>query len=332
MSGTRLGGLSGLVLRGERLVPGSVRVRDGAFDTAGRGAASLRALPEGWALLPGMVDVQVNGFAGAEVGEDPDQLAAVAGALPAAGVSAFCPTLVSRSRAGYARAEAAFRAVRWPVAGARPLGVHLEGPFLARTRAGAHHEGRLRDPDPTAVDDLAARFRPRIVTLAPELPGALDAIRRLARRGVSVACGHTEAGHEQGRAAIGAGARLLTHALNAMRGIESRQPSALVAFLGDRRTHVSLIGDGAHVAPAVAALVARLAGPRLVLVSDATAACGAPPGRYPLGERVVRWDGVRALAGEGDGVLAGGVAPLWRGVRTLVEAGIPVGAALTAAC
>ena len=125
------------------------------------------------------------------------------------------------------------------------------------------------------MDALAARFRPRIVTLAPELPGALGAIRRLARSGAAVACGHTDAGLEEGRAAIEAGARLLTHALNPMRGIEPRAPSALVAFLGDRRAHVSLIGDG---------------------------------------------------------VLAGGAAPLWQGVRTLVDAGIPLGAALAAAC
>jgi N-acetylglucosamine-6-phosphate deacetylase len=331
VSGARSGGLSGLVLRGGRLAAGRVWVRGGVIDADGQGA-SLRALPEGWSVLPGMVDIQVNGFAGAEVGDDPDQLAAVARALPAAGVTAFCPTLVSRSGAGYARVEAALRAVRWPAAGARPLGVHLEGPFLARARAGAHHEDRLRDPDPAAVDDLAARFRPRIVTLAPELPGALAAIRTLARRRAVVACGHTEAGLEVGRAAIGAGARLLTHALNAMRGIEHRAPSALVAFLGDRRAHLSLIGDGVHVAPAVAALVARLAGPRLLLVSDATAACGAPPGRYRLGERAVHWDGARALAGGGDGVLAGGATPVWQGVRTLVDAGIPVGAALGAAC
>ena len=286
------------------------------------------ALPEGWTLAPGLVDLQVNGFAGAEVGDDPDQLAAVARGLARAGVVAFCPTLVSRSPAAYRRAAAALTAAPWPADGARPLGAHLEGPFLAPTRAGAHDPAQLRAPAPEALDALLAAFRPALVTLAPELPGALAAVRRLARAGVVPACGHTDADHATGVAAIRAGARLLTHAFNAMGGIAAREPSALVAFLGHRRAGIGLIGDGVHVAPEVAALVARLAGPRLVLVSDATAAAGAPPGEYRLAGLRIRSDGARATAG---GRLAGGAAPLWHGLRTLTEAGVPRAAALRAA-
>jgi N-acetylglucosamine-6-phosphate deacetylase len=321
-------GLEGLVLAGGRLAPGTVGVRDGAIAATPGRRRRLR-LPEGWIVAPGLVDLQVNGFAGAEVGDDPEALAAVAAALPAAGVTAFCPTLVSRSAAAERRAAAALRAARWPGAGARPLGVHLEGPFLAPTRAGAHARGALRRPDPADVDRLLARFAPAIVTLAPELPGALEAIRRIARCGAVAAVGHTEAGAERGRAAIDAGARLLTHALNAMRGIEHRRPSALVAFLADRRARVSLIGDGEHVAPDVAALVARAAGRRLVLVSDAVAAAGAPPGRYRLASRSIVSDGRRAVMAGGR--LAGGVRGLDAGPRTLVSAGVGTAAALAAA-
>jgi N-acetylglucosamine-6-phosphate deacetylase len=253
----------------------------------------------------------------------------VAAALPAAGVTAFCPTLVSRGGAGYRRAAAALRAAPWSPAGARALGVHLEGPFLAPTRAGAHSGAALRPPDPAELERLLARFAPAIVTLAPELPGALEAIARIARAGAVAAVGHTEADAERGRAAIDAGARLLTHALNAMRGIERREPSALLAFLADPRARVSLIGDGDHVAPEVAALVARAAGRRLVLVSDAVAAAAAPPGRYRLASRTIVSDGRRATVAGGR--LAGGVRGLDAGVRTLVSAGIGAAAALRAA-
>jgi N-acetylglucosamine-6-phosphate deacetylase len=320
-------GLEGLVLRGGRLAPGAVGVREGVVAAPPR-RGRVR-LPEGWTVAPGLVDLQVNGFAGAEVGDDPEALAAVAAALPRAGVTAFCPTLVSRGDRAYRRAAAALRAAAWPAAGARPLGLHLEGPFLAPSRAGAHAPGALRRPEPGAVDRLLEAFRPAIVTLAPELPGAVEAVRRIARAGAIPAVGHTEADAEQGRAAIGAGARLLTHALNAMRGIERRDPSALVAFLADRRARVSLIGDGEHVAPEVAALVARAAGARLVLVSDAVAAAGAPPGRYRLASRTIASDGRRAtLAG---GRLAGAVRGLDAGPRTLAGAGVPRAAALAAA-
>lgn len=319
--------LEGLVLRGRRLVAGSVAVRDGSVAaTAGRG--SRRRLPAGWCVAPGLVDLQVNGFAGAEVGDDPEALAAVSRALPAAGVTAFCPTLITRSAAAYRRAASALERVEWPAGGARPLGVHLEGPFLAASRAGVHPWSLFTAPTPERVDRLLGAFAPAIVTVAPELPGALAAIRRLRRRGVLVACGHTDADHATGLAALRAGAGMLTHALNAMRGIESRSPSALVAFLGHRRAAVALVGDGVHVAPPVAALLARLAGRRLVLVSDATAAAGAPPGVYRLAGRRLRSDGRRATAG---GRLAGSVAPLWQGPPTLVGAGVPPGPALAAA-
>jgi N-acetylglucosamine-6-phosphate deacetylase len=274
------------------------------------------------------VDVQVNGYAGADLGADADGWAHVARALAAEGVTAFCPTLVTRSDRGYARAARTLASARWPRNGARNAGVHLEGPFLAPARPGAHPPGAIRDPTPEAVDRLLAAFAPRIVTLAPERPGAVAAIRRMSRRGVVVAAGHTEADARQAAAAIAAGARLLTHALNAMRAISSRDPSALVAFLADRRTRVSLIADGVHVAPEVAALLARIAGPRLLLISDAVSAAGAPPGRYRLGDRAIRSDGARSTAG---GRLAGSTTPLWAGPGVLVEAGLRRNAALAAA-
>lgn len=290
--------------------------------------ALLRRLPAGWIVAPGLVDLQVNGFAGAEVGDDPDQIAAVARTLPSAGVTAFCPTLVTRSGAAYARAARALASTPWPVAGARSLGVHLEGPFLNPAREGAHSAGRMRLPDPDTLERLTALFRPHIVTLAPDVRGALDAVAWLAAKGVVVGCGHTDADVDRTRAAIDAGARLLTHAFNAMPGITAREPGPVGAFLAHPEARVSLIADGVHVSPELCALVARIAGRRLILVSDATAATAATAGRYPLGERTITSDGDLATIG---GRLAGGTAPLWQGVANLVAWGVPLGAALAAA-
>lgn len=290
--------------------------------------ALARRGPDDWIVAPGLVDLQVNGFAGAEVGDDPDQIAAVARALPAAGVTAWCPTLVTRSEAGYVRAARALAATPWPEVGARPLGVHLEGPFLNPRRAGAHPAGRMRDPTATAVERLATLFAPRIVTLAPECAEAVDAISWLVRRGVTVACGHTEATAAETRTAIDAGVSLLTHALNAMPGMSAREPGPVGAFLAHRRARIGLIADGVHVAPEMCATLARAAGARLVLVSDATAATNAPAGRYRLGERTIVSDGTRATVG---GRLAGGAVPLWRCVATLVACGVSPRRALGAA-
>ena len=157
--------LAGDVLRGRTIVPGTVAIADGRFVAEARGRRVT--LPVGWTICGGFVDVQVNGFGGAEVGDDPDQLAVVARSLPSAGVTAFCPTLVSRSPDDYARAARALRAATAAPAAARLLGVHLEGPFLAPTRHGAHDPAALRAPDPAAVDRLLDAFTPAIVTLAP---------------------------------------------------------------------------------------------------------------------------------------------------------------------
>jgi N-acetylglucosamine-6-phosphate deacetylase len=310
--------LSGDVLRNRRITPGRVVVRKGHI-SSGRPDREI-TLPEGWVVSPGFVDLQVNGLSGAEVGDDPDQLATIATELVAHGVTAFCPTLVTTAPRAYARAATAFEKVEWPALGARSLGLHLEGPFLATARAGAHQPDLLVDPDAREVARLIEMLQPILVTLAPELPGAIEAISAIVASGAHVALGHTEADHELAYTAIDAGARLMTHALNAMRGIDSREPSALVAFVNDDRTYVSLIADGEHVSPPVAALLAAALG--------ATAATAAPPGRYRLGGLVVRSDGRRVTM---EGRLAGSADPISAGPPVLTEAGVSVEDALSAA-
>jgi len=320
--------ITGSVLQGWRIAHGDVRIRDGVIDaSAGRGARRLR-LPEGWIAAPGFWDLQVNGFAGAEIGDDPAQIAHVAAALPAHGVTAFCPTLITRTPAAYRRANAALAAARW-TGGARSLGVHLEGPFLSPSRPGAHPAGALTTPQPERLAALIGAFQPRILTLAPELEGALDAIAALHRAGIIAAIGHTDAGAEICTQAIRQGARLLVHAFNAMPGLAAREPGPVGAFLAAPGTHLAVIADGVHVAPPTLAVLARAAGRRLITVSDAAAAAGAPAGNYMLAGRRIVSDGqvVRDRAGH----LAGSACALAAGPVTLHAAGCSRAAALASA-
>lgn len=180
------------------------------------------------------------------------------------------------------------------------LGSHLEGPFLAPGRRGAHAEHTLIAPNPVVIEQLliAARGTIRQVTIAPELPGAFEAIRQFVAAGVVVAVGHTEADFASTRAAFDAGATLLTHTFNAMAGIHHREPGPVIAAIRDPRVGLELILDGRHVDPNVASLLFALAPSRVALITDAMAAAGAPDGTYHLGslEVSVR-GGVATVAG-----------------------------------
>jgi N-acetylglucosamine-6-phosphate deacetylase len=328
-TGSAAWSITGAVLRGWRLAHGQIHVADGVIAAEPRRGARGLDLPEGWIVAPGFWDLQVNGFGGAEVDDDPDQIAHVAAQLPTHGVTGFCPTLVTRTPAAYARAQQALATTRWPPRGARNLGVHLEGPFLSPERPGAHQALALARPTTSEVTGLLQAFSPRILTLAPELSGAQTAISMLCRAGVIVAVGHTEATAAQCSRAIVAGVRLLTHAFNAMPGIAARDPGPVGAFLAAPNTHISVIADGVHLAPETLAVLERAAGRRLVLVSDAVAAAGAPPGEYLLSGRRVRHDGrvVRDEAGH----LAGSARSIAHGPHELMRVGRTTAHALASA-
>lgn len=180
-------------------------------------------------------------------------------------------------------------------------GIHLEGPWLSPARAGAHAVDLLRDPDDDEIDALlrAARGHLRTVTIAPELPGALEAIRRFVDAGVIVAIGHTDADYETARRGIAAGARAATHLFNAMRPLDHRAPGPVLALMEDPRVALELIGDGVHLDPALVAGVRRAVGvDRVLLVTDAMAAAAHVDGRYRLGALDVEVrDGVARVAG-----------------------------------
>lgn len=213
------------------------------------------------------------------------------------------------------------------------LGVHLEGPFIAPSRKGAHDPGALRVPTAEAVAQLltAGDGIIRQITIAPELDGALDAIEQCVQAGVVVAVGHTEADSETVREAFDRGATLLTHGFNAMRGILGREVGPVGAALADERVSIELIADGIHVDPSLIAAVFRAAPGRVVLVTDAMAAAASAPGRYPLGtlDVDVTEDGRAYVAGTV--TLAGSTLTMDRAVQVCVEAGVPQAEAVAAA-
>lgn len=301
--------------------PGVVEV-DGGLITAVEAATG--AVPDR-ILVPGLVDLQVNGVDDVDVthaaGTDWDRLDAL---LIAQGVTTWCPTLVTSPLDGFAAplariAEAASRP------GPRPAiaGAHLEGPFIGG-RPGAHPTRFIVAPDLGWLAALPSTVR--IVTLAVEVEGALDAIRLLADRGVVASIGHTAAGIEECRSAVDAGARLFTHGYNGMSGLDHRRPGAVGSFLTDDRVAVSLIADLVHVHPAALDVAFRCKPPgRVVLVTDAVAWRGGHVGGIDIA-----FDGdAPRLA---DGTLAGSAVTLDRAVANVVHhCGVPLERAVAAA-
>lgn len=212
-------------------------------------------------------------------------------------------------------------------------GIHLEGPWLAPKQSGAHDVALLRRPSITDIDRVraAAQGTVRMVTLAPELPGALDAVQHLTHHGVVAAIGHSDATYDQARAALLSGASVVTHLYNAMRPFHHREPGIVGAALADRAAFLEVIADGTHLHPAVVARVLATHPARAVLVSDAISAAGAEDGDYRLGDLDVQVrGGVARLFGTD--TIAGSTLTLDAAVRYAVEeAGVDVHAALRAA-
>ena len=250
-------------------------------------------------VVPGFVDTHVHGGGGADFSAaDPDSTGAAVELHRRHGTTTLVASLVS---AGPADLVNQVRALADQVEAGLIAGIHLEGPWLAVERCGAHDPGLLRDPERDEVERVLAAGRGaiRMVTLAPERTGAVDAIERIVGAGAVAAVGHTEATYEQTRTAIGAGASVGTHLFNAMRPIHHREPGPVIALLEDQRVTVELITDGVHVHGALYRHVARSAGgDRVSLVTDAMAAAGMADGTYRIGSLAVAVaGGVAHLAG-----------------------------------
>jgi N-acetylglucosamine-6-phosphate deacetylase len=262
------------------------------------------AVDDGW-IAAGLIDLQVNGAGGVDLTSATDPNAAlrqVACTLAAHGVTAFCPTIVSSPREVILDRLVAYRPRAIP-GGAEVLGTHVEGPFIDRAHRGVHDPTLLRDASVEEIEGWLAICPPSIVTLAPERPGGIPAIRQLANAGVVVSLGHSGADTLQAQAGLDAGARMATHLFNAMPPLHHRQPGLVGALLASEAI-LGVIADGVHLDPLVVDLVIRCAGAeRVSLVSDALAAAGAPAGPSLLGDQVVVSDGRQVR--RADGTLAG---------------------------
>jgi N-acetylglucosamine-6-phosphate deacetylase len=322
-----------VLLTADTLLTGRELLRPGWIDTSGD---TVRAMGAGAppvpadrqlgavTVVPGFVDTHVHGGGGASFSTArPADTAAAVEFHRRHGTTTLIASLVTAAPAELLRQV---EALADEVRGGVIAGIHLEGPWLSASRCGAHDPALLRDPDAGEVDRVLSLGSNtiRMVTLAPERVGGLDAIRRVVDAGAVAAVGHTEATYEQTRAAIDAGATVGTHLFNAMRPIHHREPGPVIGLLEDPRVTVEVIADGVHLAPALYRHVTRGAGPdRVSLVTDAMSAAGMADGPYRLGPLAVDVvDGVAHVAGTQ--TIAGSTATMDRLFRFVVcHSGLP---------
>jgi N-acetylglucosamine-6-phosphate deacetylase len=280
------------------------------------------------AIVPGYLDIHIHGGAGLDVMmASQEELPRLGRFLATHGVTGYFPTTVAapldQTCAALERLAAAIEAGTTVANGhsvqARPLGIHLEGPFLSHKRRGVHPPDNLVLPSVEIFERFwqASRGHVRMMTIAPELPGALEVIAEAAAKKVCVSIGHSDAEMSIAQAAVSAGARHATHTFNAMRPLDHRDPGILGEILTNSQIGADIIADGIHVSPAIVKLFLHAKGvERAVLITDAIAATGMPDGRYQLGPiQVDVKDGKCTL----DGKLAGSTLTMDRAVRNVTE-------------
>ena len=325
-----------LVTPARTLPVGWLEIQDGRIAAVGGGTPPERGVDLGGAwVLPGFIDVHVHGGGGHDFAASPGEMS---DALAFHRANGTTRTLVSLSSAPLddlceRLSWAAALTRRGPHPDGHVVGAHLEGPFLSPTeRRGAHNPAYLQPVEDHRVRRLidAGGGCLRMVTLAPELAGAMDAIAALAREGVVVAVGHTDATYEQATAAFAAGATVATHLFNGMRPIHHREPGPVLAAL-NAGAYCEIIADGVHVDYAVLQMMAQRYPDKLVLITDAIRAAGLCDGSFPLGGRtIVVCDGQARLAETGG--LAGSTLTMAEALRRAVlEAGVPIEVAAAAA-
>ncbi len=283
-------------------------------------------------IIPGLTDLHFHGCKGHDFSDgDSDGLEAIAQYQLSRGVTQICPavmTLSAESLVQICRTAVDYRAAKRP--GAALYGINLEGPFLAPEQKGAHNENWLRAPDIALLHRLieASDGLIKLVSVAPELPGALNFIEAVADE-VTVSLSHTAADFEVASAAFRAGARQVTHLCNAMSPFYHREPGVVGAALDAPDCMVELICDGIHIHPAMVRAIFTMFAKRVILISDSMRAAGMPDGSYALGDQTVTVQGGRASLA--DGTLAGSTCDLMACLKNAVSMGIPLAAAVTAA-
>jgi N-acetylglucosamine-6-phosphate deacetylase len=319
-----------MMIRGSVVTPAGI-VTDGVVEVTGDKITEVRAatpaddaagVRTGAWVVPGFVDIHVHGGGGFTFTTgDADQARGVAEFHLGHGTTTMLASLVTAPHELLRDATVAFAPL---VAEGVLAGVHYEGPYLSAARCGAQNPAYLRNPDLTELAGLLDLGGVRMMTIAPELPGALDAIGLLVERGVAAAVGHTDATYEQTLAAIGAGATVGTHVCNGMRPIHHREPGPIVALLRAAGVVCEQVADGVHLHDGMLGLSVQTAGPaRVALITDAMAATGMPDGEYELGGQAVNVaDGVARLAQGGS--IAGSTLTMDVAFRHAVHSGISI--------
>lgn len=309
------GRITGIASRSTREMPTDARIVDFSAEF---GDATL---------VPGFFDVHVHGGGGIDaMRATPTELPQMGRFIATHGVTAYFPTTVAAPLdSTYAALERLADAIEGErefggeTPQARPLGIHLEGPFLSHKRRGVHPPEYLAAPTLAIFDRLwqAARGHVTMMTIAPELPGALEVIAEAARRNVCVSIGHSDAEMPAAQNAVKSGARHATHTFNAMRPLDHRDPGIIAEVLTDDRITADVIADGIHVSPVIVQLFLQAKGTeRAVLITDAISATGMPDGRYRLGPIEVDVKDGRCTS---NGSLAGSVLTMDRAVRNVTQ-------------
>jgi N-acetylglucosamine-6-phosphate deacetylase len=307
------------------VLPGDVDIDEGRISGIGLAPAGPRGL-----AAPGFVDVQVNGFGGVDfLVADAAGYARAGEALARSGVTAYQPTFISSPVDTCQAALATLAALDGIVPGPHILPAHLEGPFLSRVQHGAHDRRHILNADITVADSLCDAGPVGYMTVAPEIPGGLQLVEHLAKRGIVVSLGHSNAKVEPAVAAFDHGARAVTHIFNAMRRWSPRDPGLSGVALSRSDVIITAIVDNVHLAAETVRLVLAAAPGRLVLITDAIEAAGLGDGTYRLGDRVVHVKGMEARLA--DGTLAGSVLSMDQAVRNLVSLGASLETAVDAA-
>ena len=314
-----MGEIDGLIARPD----GSVVAGRVAFARRIEGVAPAATTGRDY-VLPGPIDLQVNGAGALDVmTASPDAIGAISRCLAREGTTAYLPTAITSALDRIVQVERAVgecRLAREESDGsAAILGLHLEGPFISAQRLGVHPPRMLR-PTGRDLQRVLALDNLRLLTIAPELPGALDAIGQAVGRGVAISIGHTDATLEQARAGVAAGATMFTHVFNAMRPLHHREPGVVGAALAPSTAMAAVIPDGVHVHPQVLALIYRARGAAgMVLTTDKVASVGQG------GASALAADD-RTVARTADGRLAGSLISMLDGMRLmLTEVGASVG-------
>lgn len=278
---------------------------------------------QGCSIAPGYIDLQLNGGYGKDFTANPASLIEVAKKLPESGVVAFLATFITSPLALYpqklqAVIQAQSSQAQELAGSARVLGAHVEGPFLNPVTKGAHNPDLLQTSNEANLRYLQPLSALRLLTLAPEQPGALQAIQKLSSQGVVISIGHSNATMEEAMAGIQAGARYATHLYNAMRSMQHRDPGLVGALLTSEQVTCGIIADGIHVHPRMVKLAYLALGQtRITLVTDAMAAMGMPPGNYVIGDQDVIVD--QTTARLTNGTLAGSILRMDQAVRNMVN-------------